>query len=92
MKHRCTTHSGIVHPTKGDEYILLKNERMKLLIPYTILESLFTIQGRPIYNKFIHCTALSGWHSICTESFPSVMVGWVASLVCVANYIHVMDI
>ena len=48
MKHRCTTHSGIVHPTKGDEYILLKNERMKLLIPYTILESLFTIQGRPI--------------------------------------------
>ena len=47
-KHRCTTHSSIVHSTKGDEYILLKNERMKLLIPYTILESLFTIQGRPI--------------------------------------------
>ena len=48
MKHRCTTHSGIVHLTKGDEYILLRNERMKLLIPYTILESVFTIQGRPI--------------------------------------------
>ena len=47
MYYICT-HSGIVHLTKGDEYILLKNERMKLLIPYTILESLFTIQGRPI--------------------------------------------
>ena len=92
-KHRCTTHSGIVHPTKGDEYILLKNERMKLLIPYTILESLFTIQGRPIIiSSFIALPFRDGPVFVLHESFPSVMVGWVASLVCFADYIHAIDI
>ena len=80
MKHRCTTHSGIVHPTKGDEYEA----------PDTIdnTRKPFHHSGKTYNNKFIHCTALSGWHSIRTESLPSVMVGWVYPLWCVMPTIY----